>query len=40
MNITAIHAASVASPRHYQQINAYWDRMYWILDTTWVYWGL
>ena len=34
MNPTAIHAASVASQRRAQQLNAYWDRMYWILDTT------
>lgn len=34
MNPRDIHAASVASQRHYQQINAYWDRVYWLIDTT------
>ena len=37
---TTIHAASLASQRHAQQLNAYWDRMYWIRETTRVYWGL
>ena len=40
MNLTAIHAASVASQRRAQQLNAYWDRMYWIRETTRLYWGL
>lgn len=40
MNLTAIHAASVASQRRAQQPNAYWDRMYWIRETTRVYWGI
>ena len=39
-NLTAVHAASVASQRHYQQLNAYWDRMYWIRETTRLYWDL
>lgn len=39
-NPTAVHAASVASQRHYQQLNAYWDRLYWIRETTRLYWGL
>ena len=39
-NLTAIHAASVASQRRAQQLNAYWDRMYWIRETTRLYWGL
>ena len=37
---TAVHAASVASQRHYRQLNAYWDRMYWIRETTRLYWDL
>jgi len=39
-NLTAIHAASVAGQRRAQQLNAYWDRMYWIRETTRVYWGI
>ena len=35
MNLRDIHAASVASQRHYQQLNAYWIR-----ETTRIYWGV
>ena len=33
-DLRAAHAASLASQRQAKQLNAYWDRMYWILDTT------
>lgn len=34
------YQASMASQRHYQQLNAYFDRFHWIRATTRVYWGL
>ena len=36
----AAHAASLASQRQAQQLNAYWDRLYWIRETTRLYWGV
>ena len=39
-DIRAAHAASLASQRQAQQLNAYWDRLYWIRETTRLYWGL
>lgn len=36
----AAHAASLASQRQAQQLNAYWDRLYWLRETTRLYWGL
>ena len=38
--IAAAHAASLASQRQAQQLNAYLDRLYWIRETTRLYWGL
>ena len=40
IDLRIIHAASVDSQRRAQQLNAYWDRLYWIRETTRVYWGL
>ena len=33
-------AASLARQRQAQQLNAYWDRLYWIRETTRLYWGV
>lgn len=38
--IAAAHAASLTSQRYYRQLNAYWDRVYWIRETTRLYWGI
>lgn len=40
IGLRAAHAASLASQRHAKQLNAYWDRLYWLRETTRVYWGL
>ena len=39
-DLRAAHAASLASQRQAQQLNAYWDRLYWIRETTRIYWGV
>ena len=36
----AAHAASLASQRQAQQLNAYWARLYRIRETTRLYWGV
>lgn len=38
--IAAAHAASLASQRQAGQINAYWSRVYWLRETTRLYWGV
>ena len=40
MNPTAVHAASLASQRYYRQLNEYWSRVYWLRETTRLYWDL
>ena len=39
-DLRTAHAASLASQRQTQQLNAYWDRLYWIRETTRLYWEL
>ena len=39
-DLRTAHAASLASQRQAQQLNAYWDRLYWIRETTRLYWEL
>ena len=36
----AAHAASQALQREIKQQNAYWDRLYWIRETTRICWGV
>lgn len=38
--IAAAHAASLASRRYYRQLNEYWSRVYWIRETTRLYWEI
>ena len=39
-DLRAAHAASLASQRYYRQLNEYWSRVYWLRETTRLYWDL